>query len=127
MPLRSRLHLASRSARSPASILPATAMAWAMAFGLPLLGIANYCITELIADGHNGHLVRPDELMLLAGKLLHVVRSRPDHAELYDRARAQAFEVFGMSRYVEQTAQAYDNLLAGRPVSTNLTDAAVTT
>ncbi len=103
-----------------------TALAWAMAAGVPILGCADYCITEFIADGQNGHLVKPDEPMLLAGKLLNVVRDRPASAPLYDRARAQAFECFGLSRYIEQTQHAYETLLAGQPVSTELTDSAVT-
>ncbi|MCH8963698.1 MAG: glycosyltransferase family 4 protein [Planctomycetes bacterium] len=104
-----------------------TALAWAMAAGVPILGIADYCITEFIADGQNGHLVKPAEPMLLAGKLLHVVRDSEANAPLYDRSRAQAFECFGLSRYIEQTQHAYENLLAGKPVSADLTDSAVTT
>ena len=104
-----------------------TALAWAMAAGVPILGCADYCITEFIADGHNGHLVKANEPMLLAGKLLNVVRDRQTNAPLYDCARAQAFECFGLSRYIEQTQHAYENLLGGQPVSTNLTDSAITT
>ena len=104
-----------------------TALAWAMAAGVPILGCADYCITEFIADGQNGHLVKPNEPMLLAGKLLNVVRDRQTNAPLYDRSRAQAFECFGLSRYIEQTQHAYENLLAGKPVSADLTDSAVTT
>ncbi len=103
-----------------------TALAWAMAASVPILGCADYCITEFIADGQNGHLVKPNEPMLLAGKLLNVVRDRPASAPLYDRARAQAFECFGLSRYIEQTQHAYENLLSGKPVGTDLTDSAVT-
>ncbi len=104
-----------------------TAIAWAMAAAVPILGCASYCIAELIADGHNGHLVKPNEPMLMAGKLLHVVRNRPDNAQLYDRARAQAFESFGLSRYVEQVQHAYENVLSGQPVSKDLIDSATYT
>ncbi len=107
--------------------ISATPIAWAMACGVPILGCANYCVTEFIADGHNGHLVRPNEPMLMVGKLLDIARDRESGAELCDRARAQAFECFGMTRYVQQVEHAYENLLAGKPIGADLTDSGLTT
>jgi hypothetical protein len=47
-----------------------------------------------------------------------------DLQTIKETARAQAYEVFSLRRYAEQTAQLYDNLLAGRPPDYGVTDSA---
>lgn len=102
-----------------------TAVAWAMASAVPILGCATYALAEFIADGQNGHLVKTNETMVMGGKLINVLRERRPHAALYDRARAEAFESFGISRYVGQVQQAYENLLQNREVGADIVDPAV--
>lgn len=101
-----------------------TAIAWAMASAVPILGCATYALAEFIADGQNGHLARNNDTMPMAGKLIDVLRDRRQNAAFYDQARAEAFEAFGLSRYVGQVQQVYENLLQSREVGTDIVDRA---
>lgn len=101
-----------------------TAVAWAMASAVPILGCATYALAEFIADGQNGHLARNNDTMPMAGKLVDVLRDRRQNAAFYDQARAEAFEAFGLSRYVGQVQQVYENLLQSREVGTDIVDRA---
>lgn len=101
-----------------------TAVAWAMASAVPILGCATYALAEFIADGQNGHLVKTNETMVMAGKLTNLLRDRPQNTPFYDQARAEAFDAFGMSRYVGQVQQAYENLLQNREVGVDIVDPA---
>ncbi len=98
-----------------------------MAGGVPIVACANLCATEFLADGHNGFLVKPDEPTVLAGKILRATQQPRENYAMTETARGQAFEALGLTRYVEQTQQAYENLLSLRPVSTDIVDSALDT
>jgi glycosyltransferase involved in cell wall biosynthesis len=102
-----------------------TTQAWAMAAGAAVLAAATYATSELVADGHNGRLVKPGQAMVLARKLVEVFEQRDRTRQLNEVARGQAFQAFGLTRYVEQTRHAYENLLTARPIGQDMKDAAV--
>lgn len=109
----------------PPEDAPVGALVWAMASGRPILASATYAVAEMLADQHNAWLCRPDDPKAAAKKLLRVIESPADSRELIDRARSQAYEIFGRQRMVTQYARAYDNLIAGVPVGEGIVDSAV--
>ena len=78
----------------------------------------------MIAHRHNGLLVKPEALRPTALRLAALF----DHDNLTglaDTARAQAYEVFGLRRCIDQHAALYENLLAGRTPGAGIDDSAV--
>ncbi|MCH7813422.1 MAG: glycosyltransferase family 4 protein [Planctomycetes bacterium] len=109
---------------APQGDYPTTALAWAMAAGVPVLGTAVYGIAELIAHRHNGLLVKPEAPRPTALRLAALF-DHDDLTGLADAARSQAYEVFGLRRCVDQHADLYENLLAGRTPGEGIDDSAV--
>lgn len=107
--------------------VPAMSIAWSMASAVPVLGNATYCVAEFIADRHNGMLVKPGAFIDMAGKLIELRNNDQLRSRICDTARGQAFESFGIARYVEQTLHAYENLAQNKPVATDMVDAALDT
>lgn len=100
------------------------ALAWAMAAGKPILASAVWTVTELLADGHNGWLVRASDPRAAARRVVDAL-DRPDALrDLTALARAQAYEVFGRQRMVSQFLRAYGNLAARRAIGDGITDSA---
>jgi glycosyltransferase involved in cell wall biosynthesis len=101
---------------------------WAMAAGRPILGSATYAVTELLADRHNGWLCKPDDPKAAAQKLLRLMEAPVNETRgPVELARAQAFEVFGRERMIQQYRQVYDNLRLDRPAAEGISDSAVRT
>ncbi|MCH7872183.1 MAG: glycosyltransferase [Planctomycetes bacterium] len=101
-----------------------SALVWAMASGRPILASATYAVAEMLANQHNAWLCRPDDPKVAARKLLRIIESPGESRDLIDRARAQAYEVFGRQRMIAQYARAYENLIADRPVGDGIADSA---
>lgn len=110
---------------TPRGDMPTTSIAWAMAAGAAVIGTAVYSIAEMIANKVNGLLFKqvPGRSMATAISRLLMDRASQDKAK--EVARAQAYEIFGLRRYVEQTMQVYENLLAGAPPAEGITDSAI--
>ncbi len=92
----------------------ATAIAWAMAAGVPVVATAVYSTAEFIASRTNGLLIKPDASKRMAVKLAKLLDDRQVLNEVRDTARGQAFEVFSVRRYVDQHVTLYQNIQAGQ-------------
>jgi len=104
--------------------VPATAIAWAMAAGVPVVATAVYSTAEFISSRTNGLLIKPDASKRMAIKLAKLLDDRPTLDEVRDTARAQAFEVFSVRRYVDQHVILYGNIQAGQAPGEGIHDPA---
>jgi glycosyltransferase involved in cell wall biosynthesis len=102
-----------------------TAVAWAMAAGVPVIASANRATAELLAHQHNAFLIKPDVTKRLALRFAEALGHRHEWSKLRETARGQAYEVFSLRRYADQTAQVYENLVAGRAAATEVRDPAL--
>lgn len=103
----------------------ATPVAWAMAASVSIVACATYGITEFIADGQNGSLAKSDDVLGLTAKLARALRAPRELAATREAARGQAYQVFGMARYVEQVAHVYRNVLNGCSPGDGVLDSAL--
>jgi glycosyltransferase involved in cell wall biosynthesis len=99
-------------------------IAAAMATGLVIVGTAVRSVAELIADKSNGLLCKPNDPRALAGRLLTALEDADLVRRITEVARGQAYEVFGVRTFADNYAQVYENVLANRPVSDGVHDAA---
>jgi len=104
--------------------VPTGAVAWAMAAGVPVVGSAVPSVAEYIADHQNGLLCKPGKPMVLASRIRAAMGDIALMRRLTETARAQAFEVFGLTRLVDQYRALYENVLHGRHAFEGVTDAA---
>ncbi|MCH7526035.1 MAG: glycosyltransferase family 4 protein [Planctomycetes bacterium] len=102
-----------------------TSIAWAMAAGVPIVASAVYAVAELIAHKHNGLLIKPEPGQPMAVRIAAALSKIDSMGQEKQRARSQAYEVFSVRRFADQHAQLYENLTAGAPPSTNITDSAI--
>jgi len=100
-------------------------IAWAMAAETVVIGTATYAIAELIANNVNGMLFKQEPHRRMVPAIAPRLRQRDGHAKLKEVARGQAYEVFGVRRFVEQTMQLYENACAGVPADTRISDPAM--
>jgi glycosyltransferase involved in cell wall biosynthesis len=103
-----------------------TAIAWAMGAGVGVIGTAVYCVAELIASRVNGLLFKQTPGRSMAAPIAGLLDDLPGLDKARGAARGQAYEVFGVRRYVEQTMRLCENLLAGGVPSEGITDPAMT-
>jgi glycosyltransferase involved in cell wall biosynthesis len=101
-----------------------TAIAWAMAAGVPVIAAATRANAELIAHKVGGLLYKPSREGSDAPAIVRLLKDEAAQAKAKEIASGQAYEVFGLRRYVEQHAKLYDNLLHGKPAATGVEDSA---
>lgn len=101
------------------------AVGWAMAAGVPIVGCAVRSVAELIADRSNGLLCKPREPRVLARNLLSAIEDVELRTRITETARGQAYEVFGVRRFVDEYLRLYDNLLSGKACGEAIRDAAM--
>ncbi|MBX3396179.1 MAG: glycosyltransferase family 4 protein [Phycisphaerae bacterium] len=99
-------------------------IAAAMAAGLPIVATAIRSIAEMIADRHNGLLVRKAEPKAVAARLLAAIEDQPLVRQITDVARSQAFEIFSPRASADNYRRVYENLAAGRPIGEGINDTA---
>jgi glycosyltransferase involved in cell wall biosynthesis len=88
----------------------------AMACGCPVVSTAVGGVAELIEDGHNGMLCRPEDAEDLAQKILTLRGNRPLAAQLGEQAARDTRERFGPEVIARRTLEFYGQVLerAGR-------------
>jgi glycosyltransferase involved in cell wall biosynthesis len=104
--------------------VPTTEITWAMAAGVAVIGSAVYAVSEMLASRVNGLLFKqlPGKSMVTAiARLLQDVDAQAMAREV---ARGQAYEVFGLRRFVEQHVRLYENVRAGRLPADGIADPA---
>ena len=101
-----------------------TAIAWAMASGAAVIGSAIPSIAELIAHKVNGLLFKQVPGKSAVGTLVRLLQDRVSLDKAREVARGQAYEVFGLRRFIEQHLRVYDNMVRGRAPGEGITDSA---
>lgn len=110
---------------TPRGDISTTAIAWAMGAGVVVVGTAVYSVAELIANKVNGLLFKCQRGRSMAAAIAACLRDHDSHRKVTEVARGQAYEVFGVRRYVEQCMQLCDNVMSGRPPAEGITDSSV--
>ncbi len=110
---------------TPRSDISTTSIAWAMASGVAVIGTAGYAIAELIAHRVNGLLFKQVRGRSMTVSILKVLRDRAAQQKVKEAARGQAYEVFGLRRYVEQSARLYENVLNRAAPGDGIVDSAI--
>jgi glycosyltransferase involved in cell wall biosynthesis len=88
-----------------------TAIAWAMAAKVPVIGSAVHAVTELIAHRVGGLLFKRTPGRLNPVPLVRLLRDRPGQQKVREAAHGMAFESFGLRRFVDEHAALYDRLM----------------
>lgn len=90
-----------------------TSIAWGMAAGAAVVASAIPSIAELIAHKVNGLLYKHVRGKREVGTLVRLLQDRPSLDKAREVARGQAYEVFGLRRFLDQHIQVYENVLRG--------------
>jgi glycosyltransferase involved in cell wall biosynthesis len=97
----------------------------ALAAGRTIVASVAPVTTELLTDGRNAWLCRPNNPKDAAARMLQALENPQMSQQQADLARSQMLPVFSRSRMVRQYARAYENLLAGRRIGDGIEDGAL--
>ncbi|MBK8268597.1 MAG: glycosyltransferase family 4 protein [Planctomycetes bacterium] len=100
-------------------------LATAMAANVPVVASAVRSIAEMIADKHNGLLVKNAEPKLVAARLLTAIEDAVLVRQITETARSQAYEVFGVRAFADNYLRVYENIAAGRSAGDGVMDTAM--
>jgi glycosyltransferase involved in cell wall biosynthesis len=99
------------------SEVPTTAMAWAMAAGVPVVASAVPATAELLEHKRNGLLIPPGQPTRMAVKLAAMLDQEEYLKRVKEPARGQAYDMFSLTQNVAEHARLYGNLLSPRPLA----------
>ena len=100
------------------------ALVEAMAAGLPVLGASSGGVLEIIREGRDGLLFRPQDPQALAGALERLLKSAALRERLGRAARKRALEKMTLDRTVMLYERLFRSLVGGHAPSCPLLDAA---
>lgn len=111
----------------PGDRVNVAAIPWAMAAETLVIAAAGYDTAELIIHKVNGLLYKGNGLHGRVTELTRLLKERnaPDRPRWLAAARTQAYDVFGLKRFTDQTARLYHNLLENRQAADGIADAAL--
>lgn len=109
---------------APQADIATTSIAWAMAASVPVIGSATYAVAELIANKVNGLLFKRPAGKGAAPIIARLLQDRESQQRYKEAAHGQAYEVFGLRRFIDQTTRLYDNLLRGVSPAEGISDSA---
>lgn len=95
------------TAEGPVAPLP---ICMAMAAGLPIVAAVTPTVSELLEDRRTAIMLKPGSPRELAQKILRLREDPPLQRRLGDAARAEAYEFFSMSRFLEEYRTLYRRL-----------------
>lgn len=101
-----------------------TAVAWAMAAGVPVIAAASYATAELVTHQVNGLLYKHTPGQSDTAAIYRLLADTESHQRYTEAARGQAYEVFSVRRYAEQHMRLWENLHAGRRPDEGIVDSA---
>ena len=81
----------------------------AMAGGLPVVAPATHSVSDILEDHHTALLYAHPTPKSVAQRLLRLAEDVPLQTKLADRARAEAYELFPISGFVDRMRQLYLN------------------
>lgn len=99
---------ASRSEGLPNAVLEAAAA------GLPVVATDTGATSEIVIDGETGYVVPVGSEPPMLAKLRDLARSRKLRERLGTAAQRRTMEVFGMDRFVAESAALYERVWAAR-------------
>lgn len=111
---------------TPRGDIATTAIAWAMASRTAVIGTAVHAVAEMISHKVNGLLFKQVAGRCMAAPLLACLKDRASQAAAKEVAHGQAYEVFSVRRYVEQSMRLCENVMAGTTPGDGLQDSALT-
>jgi len=100
-------------------------IAMGMAAGVPIVATATSSIAELLEDRHTALLSPVGAVRRMAQQVMRLFEDRALSWQLTDRARAEAYEHFSLTRFVEQHRLAIRQAAQGRPVHLEAADLCV--
>jgi glycosyltransferase involved in cell wall biosynthesis len=83
-------------------------IAQAMASALPIVSVTNYLTSELLEDRHTAAMTVKPSAKLLARRVLDVLEDRSLQWSIADRARAEAYDTYSVTRFVDEYRQLID-------------------
>jgi len=101
-----------------------TSIAWAMASRTAVVAAAGYAVTEMVAHKVNGLLFKQPPGRSMLASIAHCLGDRVALEKVREAAHGQAYEIFGLRRYVEDHVRLYENVLSDRPVDSGIVDPA---
>jgi len=102
------------SAKGPVATLP---IAIAMAAALPIVSTVSYTVAELLEDRHTALMSRNATPGELARRIQDVRNDATLQWTIADTARAEAYEHFSLTRFLNEYRTLYRQVTAGQPVS----------
>ncbi|MGE5610603.1 MAG: glycosyltransferase family 4 protein [Bacillota bacterium] len=100
------------SATGSVALLP---LQIAMAAALPIVSTATYTASELLEDHHTALIAPKHSPRLLAQRILQLREDSSLQWHLADKARAEAYEFFPLTRFLDDYRQLYRQLIAPTP------------
>jgi glycosyltransferase involved in cell wall biosynthesis len=91
-----------------------TAILEAMACGLPVVSTDVGAVRELVEDGATGLVVPPEDPDAIASAVVRLLQDRSLAAELGEKGRRRALEVYPLEKLADLHARAYEIALAHR-------------
>lgn len=86
---------------------------WAMAANTPIIGHANYTISEIVEDRHSALLIAPGPAQTVARRILQLFDEPILSWRLRDTARHEAYSFFSRQRYCQSLQGVYEQLTQG--------------
>jgi glycosyltransferase involved in cell wall biosynthesis len=102
------------SATGSVSLLPLQIV---MAAALPIVSTVTYTASELLEDHHTALMAPQHSPRLLAQRILELREDPTLQWQLADTARAEAYEFFPLTHFLEEYRQLYRQLATGNPPS----------
>lgn len=112
---------------TPRGDISTTSIAWAMACGAAVIATAVHATAEIIANKVNGLLFKQVPGKSMVASILRAFGDRESQEKAKEVARGQAYEVFSIRRYVEQTMRLYENVMCGAAPGEGIVDSALQT
>lgn len=103
-------------AQSPVAVLP---VCICMAAGLPIVSRVTYTVAEVLEDRHTALLVPRASARALAQRVLDLEQDASLRWRLKDAARAEAYEFFPASTFLDQWRTAYARIASGSRIHLN--------
>ena len=88
-----------------------------MAAGLPIVSTVTYTVSEMLEDRHTALMVGKFDPPAVARRVLDLYDDPGLQWRIADAARAEAYEYFALSRFVEQYRTVYRQVVTGQTVS----------
>lgn len=90
---------------------------WAMAANTPIIGEANYAISEIVEDRHSALLAKPNIPKSITHRLVQLATDKQLAWKLKDTARHEAYSLFSRQTYVQSLQRVYEQVVAQKPVA----------